>query len=182
MLVSHTIDDNTQTNQTMPKIAAATNNQTHKPTNYTHRKPLTPERKAELEALNKRTLFVKGEGRSLTRMFLSRPRTLKMEIFNTCKTDVEAITIIRGTLRVTCQNRQTKKMMIKDSLTHIGGKPVEISEPHALARHITTNENKPEPVYDVKVVIHGLLESDEIRNEIASDIGAKYMRRLVRRS
>ena len=68
--------------------------------------------------------------------------------------------------------------MIKNSLTHIGGKPVEISEPFGLTRQIELNENKPEPIYDVKAIIHGLLESDEILNEIASDIGAKYMRRI----
>ena len=55
---------------------------------------------------------------------------------------------------------------------------MEISEPYALPRQIRTTERNSEPEYDVKVVIHGLLESDEILNEILSDIGAKYMRRL----
>ena len=168
----NTINDTTKSTHT-----STTHNHTPKSTKYAQRKPMTEERRAELEELNMRTLFVKGEGRTLTAMFLSRPRTLKMELMKACKTEVAEITIIKDALRITCQNT-TQKKLIKDSLTHIEGKPVEISEPYALPRQARTNETKPEPEYDLKVVIHGLLESDEILNEIASDIGAKYMRRI----
>lgn len=52
---------------------------------------------------------------------------------------------------------------------------------HALARPIRSGRPvipKKEREYDIKGVIHGLQESNEILNERASEIGAKYMKRL----
>ena len=110
-------------------------------------------------------------------MFLTRPYSLKLELKKTCKNDIESISLAGECLRLTCQT-ETKKTQIRDTLTHIGGKPVEVSEPRALTRPTRTVEDRPEPIYDLKIVIHGLLEEDEILKEIASEIGAKYMKRL----
>src|SRR6218665_3106015 len=148
---------------------------------HANRQPLTAEKRAELEPLFRRTLYVKGEGNSLTAMFKARPRTLRQEITDTCKCTPELIkmNMNRTSLQIVLQNDEHKKM-VKDTLTHIGGKPVTISEPHALTRPVRTENATTQPTreYEIKGVIYGLEENEEVLKEIAPEIGAKYLRRL----
>lgn len=134
-----------------------------------YRTPIAMEKRAELEHLFKRFIYVKTEGNFLPQLFKSSPRTLKNVILGATQCDLESIYICGDSLRIVCKIELKK-------LTQIDGKKLEWSEPHALTRQLRTRqrqEQRQEVSYGTKGVIYGLEEDDDVLEEIASEIGAK---------
>src|SRR6218665_387036 len=117
--LSETDHTNTHNESSSQPTPSSSSNHRH-----ANRQPLTAEKRAELEPLFRRTLYVKGEGNSLTAMFKARPRTLRQEITDTCKCTPELIkmnmnrTSVLKRNQIVLQNDEHKKM-VKDTLTHI---------------------------------------------------------------
>lgn len=150
---------NIQNKPTQLKLSSSNN------IRHPYRQPLTAEKRAELEPLFRRTLYVKSAGNSLAAMFKARSRTLKQEITNTCKCTPELIkmNMNRNSLQIVRQNDEHKKM-VKDTLTHLGGKPVVLSEPRTLTRPVRPEDTNAQPnrEYEIKGVIYGLEETEEV--------------------
>src|SRR6218665_1636316 len=141
------------------------------------RAPLTPEQRKEHEALLRRQLYIKTVGESIQKMAKAKPLHMKKLIEEAAGCPVESIMRTEEGLRLTFSTEEKRQKA--QQITSLAGVCAEVSVPRALARSQRPKQTPQEVEYEVRGVIFGLEEDEDNLLEIASELRAKYAKKMV---
>jgi len=140
------------------------------------RAPLTPEQRKEHEALLRRQLYIKTVGDSIQKMAKAKPLYTKKLVEEAAGCPVDSITRTAEGLRLTFSTEERRQKA--EQITSLAGVGAEVSVPRALTRSQRPKLAPQEVDYEVRGVIFGLEEDEVNLPEIASEIGAKYVKKM----